>query len=207
MSAWCWTFSSVAHRNGAIIHAPGDLPTFPHTVIARRPPGTSTRWASSTAAGVVPQMPRKLVTTSNVSLSHGRASMSPTRMSLSGLRSFATATSRGEASMPAHAAPLSLASSMASPEPQATSRSRSPSPTSSRWCTATYSRHADGSLSVANSTARRPQPSSTISHDMARPSPARGDDRRSVRPSLSTPRHDLPTRRSVEPVDCRGWSS
>ena len=39
MSAWCWILSSVAHRNGANIHAPGDLPTLPHTVMASRPPG------------------------------------------------------------------------------------------------------------------------------------------------------------------------
>ena len=87
--------------------------------------------------------------------------MSPTRMSASGLRSCATATSRAAASIPAQTAPRSPASSMASPEPQATSSSRSPSSTSSRWWTATYSRQLLGSDNVAKSAASRPHPSST----------------------------------------------
>ena len=183
MSAWCWTLSSVAQRNGASIHAPGDLPTLPHTVMATRPPVTRTRRASSMAPGVVPQMPRKLVTTSKDSSSHGSCCMSPTRTSASGLRSLATATSRGEASIPAHTAPRIVASSIARPEPQATSRTRSPSRIPRRWCTATYSRDADGSLSVEKSTTRRPHPSSTISQDTAAP-PV--DDREPYRlPSLS----------------------
>jgi len=85
-------------------------------------------------------------------------------MSASGLRSRATATSRAEASIPAHEAPRRPASSIASPDPQATSSSRSPASTPSRWCIATYSRQLPGSLSVAKSTALRPQPSSTITH-------------------------------------------
>ena len=63
--------------------------------------------------------------------------------------------------MPAHRAPRRPASSIARPDPQATSSSLSPAPTPRRWCMATYSRQLVGSLRVANSTARRPQPSST----------------------------------------------
>ena len=37
---------------------------WPHTVAPTRPPGTRTRYTSASAPGVVPQMPRKLVTTS-----------------------------------------------------------------------------------------------------------------------------------------------
>src|ERR1700753_3597862 len=65
-------------------------------------------------------MPRKLVTTSKDSSAHGRAFMSPTLMSAPGLRSRATATSRGEASMPAQVAPRRLARPRARPEPQGT---------------------------------------------------------------------------------------
>ena len=73
---------------------------WPQTVRPRRPPGASTRWISVTASGVVPHTPRKLVTTSNDSASHGSACMSPTRMSASGLRSRAIATSRGRRRCP-----------------------------------------------------------------------------------------------------------
>ena len=66
--------------------------------------------------------------------------------------------------MPAHTAPRSAASSMASPEPQATSSSRSPSSTFSWWWRATYSRQLAGSDRVAKSAAKRPQPSSTSRH-------------------------------------------
>ena len=61
-------------------------------------------------------------------------------------------------------APRAAASSIARPDPHATSSNRSPAPTSRWWCIATYSRQAPGSSRVANSTARRPQPSSTVSH-------------------------------------------
>ena len=133
----------------------------PHTVSPTRPPGARTRRTSAIASGVVPQMPRKLVTTSKAPSSHGSACMSPTRRSASGLRSRATAMRRSDASIPAHRAPRRPASSMARPEPQATSSSPSPAPTPSRWCSVTYSRQLAGSLRVANSTALRPQPSST----------------------------------------------
>src|SRR5947209_7361200 len=93
--------------------------------------------------------------------------MSPTRISASGLRSRATATSLSDASIPAQEAPRSRASSIASPEPQATSRSRSPASTGSTWWTLTCSRQLPGSLNVAKSTARRPQPSSTTDQPVA----------------------------------------
>ena len=108
-------------------------------------------------------MPRKLVATSKLASSHGSALMSPTRMSLSGLRKRAMATNRGDASMPLHRAPRMRASSMASPDPHATSSTRSPAPRPRRECTKTYSRQLLGSATVAKSTALRPQPSSTIS--------------------------------------------
>src|ERR1700722_16865885 len=129
-----------------------------------RPPGRRTRYISATASGVVPHIPRKLVTTSNDAGSHGRACISPTLISHPGFRSRATATSRAEASIPQQEAPRRRASSTASPDPHATSSSRSPASTPSRWCTATYSRQLPGSLSVAKSTALRPQPSSTTTH-------------------------------------------
>src|SRR3984957_14448554 len=136
----------------------------PHTVIPARPPGRRTRRRSASASGVVPQIPRKLVTTSNDASSQGSACMSPTLISASGVRSRATATSRGEASMPQQAAPRARASSIASPDPQATSSSRSPASTPRRWCMETYSRQLLGSLSGAKSTALRPQPASTRVH-------------------------------------------
>ena len=110
------------------------------------------------------------MTTSNDPSSHGISCMSPTRTSASGLRSVAIATSRAEASMPAHLAPRAAASSMASPAPHATSSTRSAAPMPSCWCRATYSRQLAGSLNVAKSTARRPHPSSTRRH-ATRPDP------------------------------------
>ncbi len=154
----------LARVNGWRAHAPGDALMCPHTVSPRRPPGASTRSTSESASGVVPQMPRKLVTTSKEPSAQGRACMSPTRRSAPGDRSRATATSRAEASRPAQVAPRAAASSTARPEPQATSSSRSPARTPSSWCTATYSRQLPGSLSAAKSAARRPQPSSTPRH-------------------------------------------
>ena len=129
------------------------------------------------------QTPRKLVTTSKVASSQGRACMSPTRMSAAGLRSRATATSRWEASRPAQTAPRRRASSSARPLPQATSRSRSPSSMPSRARMTTYSRQLYGSLSVAKSAALRPHPSSTTVH-------AARDGTLSRIPS--PPRRDLP---------------
>ena len=158
------TFSGAARVNGIRAQRPGDSFTWPHVVRPIRPPGRRTRTASAIASGVVAQRPRKLVTTSNESSAHGSAAMSPTWTSPSGTRSAAIATSLGDASMPATNAPRARASSSERPEPHATSSSRSPSRTSSAWCTVTYSRQAAGSRSVANSTARRPQPSSTVSH-------------------------------------------
>ena len=106
--------------------APGETLMWPYTVTPTRPPGASTRCTSAIASGVVPQMPRKLVTTSKDPSSQGMACMSPTRMSASGLRSRAISRSRGDASMPAQIAPRAPASSSANPAPQATSRRRSP---------------------------------------------------------------------------------
>ena len=67
--------------------------------------------------------------------------------------------------MPSHRAPRAGASSIASPEPQATSSTRCPSLTPSHSWTNTYSRQLLGSTIVEKSTSRRPQPSSTIFHD------------------------------------------
>ena len=161
MAAWFSTLGAAAREKGASAHAPGDALMCPHTVSPTRPPGTRTRCTSLIAPGVVPQMPRKLVTTSKAPSSHGRACMSPTRRSASGLRSRATAMRRADASMPAHRAPRRPASSTARPAPQAMSSSVSLALTPSRWCRATYSRQLAGSLRVEKSTARRPQPSST----------------------------------------------
>ena len=167
--AWLSTLASSAQRNGRNIHAPGDFLTSPHTVIATRPPGRSTRRTSASASRVVPQMPRKLVATSKHASSQGRSLMSPTRMSLPGFLSRAISTSRTDASIPAHSAPRIRASSNARPDPQATSRTRSSGPSPSRECTNTYSRQLLGSASVAKSAALRPQPSSAIVQLTGRP--------------------------------------
>ena len=73
-------------RQGRTVQRPGSrrrLPVAPH-----RYPGASAGAKdpvySATARGVVPQIPRKLVTTSNDAGSHGRACISPTLISQSG---------------------------------------------------------------------------------------------------------------------------
>ena len=61
-----------ATLNGASAHDPGEALMWPQTVRPSRPPGTSTRRISPTTSAVVPQTPRKLVTTSNVDFGPGK---------------------------------------------------------------------------------------------------------------------------------------
>ncbi len=113
---------------------------------AQPPPGLSTRRISPMASSVVPQTPRKLVTTSKVASGHGIANV-PDLTSPSGTRSRATAARRGEASIPA-TEPREVSGSSARPLPHATSSKWSPLSTPSACWTATYSRQLPGSLSA-----------------------------------------------------------
>ena len=82
----------------------------PQKVRPSRPPGTSTRAASRNAASQPFQIPLKLVATSKEASGNGRANMSPTRKSPSGVLALAIVTSASEASIPVTAAPRRAAS-------------------------------------------------------------------------------------------------
>ena len=66
---------------------------WPQKLMPIRPPGRSTRYASSSAASQPPQMPLTDTAASNDASAHGSSYIEPTRRSAVGVRSRATAIS------------------------------------------------------------------------------------------------------------------
>jgi len=93
----------------------------------------------------------------------GELFMSPTRRSAAGLRSWATASRRGEASIPAPVAPRAAAEARgASPDPQAMSQQPIAGPDAQSLVHGHVLAAVGALEEAAKSTALRPQPSSTV---------------------------------------------